>query len=83
VVADGYTIERVVNHGSGIGCYFLDPEGNTTEVFWRTGRDCWQPTGEPIDLSASDEAILAEVDRVVARSSHVPVGGLTEAVAGR
>jgi catechol 2,3-dioxygenase-like lactoylglutathione lyase family enzyme len=32
VVSGGYQIERVVNHGSAIGCYFKDPEGNTTEV---------------------------------------------------
>ena len=46
VVADGFPLERVVNHGSAIGCYFRDPEGNTTEVFWRSPRDCWVPTGD-------------------------------------
>jgi catechol-2,3-dioxygenase len=80
VLAEQFRIDRVVNHGSGIGCYFYDPEGNRTEVFWRTGRDCWQPTGEPIDLTQSDEAILAEVDRVVERNRDVPVGGVREAV---
>ena len=35
-----------VNYGSAIGCYFRDPEGNTTEVFWRSPRDCWVPTGD-------------------------------------
>jgi len=75
-----FRIDRVVNHGSGLGCYFFDPEGNRTEVFWRTGRDCWQPTGEPIDLSQSDEAILAEIDRVVERNRDVPVGGVRESV---
>src|SRR5690349_4570998 len=63
ILAEGYQIERVVNHGSAIGCYFLDPEGNTTEVFWRSHRDCWVPTGDPVDLSQSDEEILAQVDR--------------------
>jgi catechol-2,3-dioxygenase len=80
VQAEQFTIDRVVNHGSGLGCYFYDPEGNRTEVFWRTGRDCWQPTGEPIDLTQSDEAILAEIDRVVERNRDVPVGGIREAV---
>src|SRR5262245_53531471 len=26
LVAEGYRIERVVNHASAIGCYFFDPE---------------------------------------------------------
>jgi catechol-2,3-dioxygenase len=80
VQAEHFKIDRVVNHGSGLGCYFFDPEGNRTEVFWRTGRDCWQPTGEPIDLTQSDEAILAEIDRVIERNRDVPVGGIREAV---
>ena len=80
VQAEHFKIDRVVNHGSGLGCYFFDPEGNRTEVFWRTGRDCWQPTGEPIDLTQSDEAILAEIDRVIERNRDVPVGGVREAV---
>jgi catechol-2,3-dioxygenase len=82
VLADGYQIERVVNHGSAIGCYFKDPEGNTTEVFWRSPRDCWVPTGEPIDLSQPDEVILAEVNRAADRGRDVPVGGVREQVAG-
>ena len=82
ILAEGYQIQRVVNHGSGIGCYFSDPEGNTTEVFWRTPRDCWVPTGEPVDLADSDEAILAHVDRIADRNRDVPVGGVREAVAG-
>jgi catechol-2,3-dioxygenase len=81
VQAEQFKIDRVVNHGSGLGCYFFDPEGNRTEVFWRTGRDCWQPTGEPIDLTQSDEAILAEIDKGVERNRDVPVGGIKEPVA--
>jgi catechol-2,3-dioxygenase len=82
IQAEGYQMERVVNHGSAIGCYFFDPEGNRTEVFWRTPYDCWEPTGEPVDLADSDEAILAHVDRIVKRNRDVPVGGRREAVAG-
>lgn len=73
--AEGYRIDRVVNHASAIGCYFLDPEGNRTEVFWVTGRPCWVPTSNPIDIEQPDEAVLAEVDRVWERLRHVPVGG--------
>ena len=75
LVAGGYRIEGVVNHASAIGCYFFDPEGNRTEVFWVTGRPCWVPTASPIDVEQSDEAVLAEVDRVWNQLRHVPVGG--------
>ena len=75
LVAEGYRIERVVNHASAIGCYFLDPEGNRTEVFWVTGRPCWVPTATPIDIHQPDDQVMAEVDRVWHRLRHVPVGG--------
>src|SRR3989475_2507250 len=73
--AEGYRIETVVNHASAIGCYFFDPEGNRTEVFWVTGRPCWVPTVSPIDIHQSDDAVLAEVDRVWKQLRDVPVGG--------
>ena len=73
--AEGYRIERVVNHASAIGCYFLDPEGNRTEVFWVTGRPSWVPVANPIDIEQSDDAILTEVDRLWKRVRHVPLGG--------
>jgi catechol 2,3-dioxygenase len=75
LVAEGYRIEGVVNHASAIGCYFFDPEGNRTEVFWVTGRPCWVPTATPIDIDQADETVLAEVDRVWNQLRHVPVGG--------
>jgi len=73
--AEGYRIERVVNHASAIGCYFFDPEGNRTEVFWLTGRDSWVPVANPIDIEQSDAAVRAEVDELWNRVRHVPVGG--------
>jgi catechol-2,3-dioxygenase len=78
LVAEGYRIEGVVNHASAIGCYFFDPEGNRTEVFWVTGRPCWVPTVNPIDIEQPDEAVMAEVDRVWVELRHVPVGGRME-----
>lgn len=75
LIAEGYRIDMVANHGSAIGCYFFDPEGNRTEVFWVTGRACWVPTADPIDIEQPDEAVLAEVDRVWERLRHVLVGG--------
>jgi len=79
LVAGGHRIDRVVNHASAIGCYFFDPEGNRTEVFWVTGRPCWVPTAAPIDIHRSDEAVLADVDALWRQLRHVPVGGRIEA----
>ena len=73
--AEGYRIESVVNHASAIGCYFFDPEGNRTEVFWVTGRPSWVPVANPIDIEQPDEVVLAEVDRLWEQVRHVPVGG--------
>ena len=73
--AEGYRIERVVNHASAIGCYFLDPEGNRTEVFWLTGRDSWVPVAIPIDIERPDDAVLADVEELWNQVRHVPVGG--------
>jgi len=73
--AEGYRIERVVNHASAIGCYVFDPEGNRTEVFWVTGRPSWVPVANPIDIEQPDDAVLAEVDRLWNEVRHVPVGG--------
>ena len=72
---DSDCIESLVCHASAIGCYFRDPEGNRTEVFWVTGRPCWVPTANPIDIHRPDEVVLAEVDRLWEQLRHVPVGG--------
>jgi hypothetical protein len=47
-------------------------------VFWLTGRPCWVPTVNPIDIEQADDAVLAEVDRVWTQLRHVPVGGRME-----
>ena len=73
--AEGLRIERVVNHASAIGCYFFDPEGNRTEVFWLTGRASWVPVANPIDIEQPDDVVRAEVDRLWEQVRHVPVGG--------
>jgi len=75
LVAEGYRIDAVVNHASAIGCYFFDPEGNRTEVFWVTGRPCWVPTAHPIDIHQPDAGVMTEVDRLWSELRDVPVGG--------
>ncbi len=54
-------INRIVSHGNAVGIYFQDPDGNQVEVYWPTGKDWPQPFGKPVDLSASDEEIVAHL----------------------
>ena len=53
-----------VTHGNAISLYFLDPEGTRLEVFFDTPWHCEQPVREPVDLTRTDEEILAETERV-------------------
>ena len=78
---EGYQIDRIVTHLSAIGCYFFDPEGNRTEVFWLTGRPSWVMVGIPIDIDRPDDEILAEIDQVWEQTRHVPMGGVPDAAA--
>jgi catechol 2,3-dioxygenase len=56
-----------VTHGNAISIYFRDPEGNRIEVFLDTPWYCEQPLREPVDLSLSDQAIMAHTE-ALARS---------------
>jgi catechol-2,3-dioxygenase len=70
----GYEIERIVTHASAIGCYFKDPENNTTEVFWLTGNTSWAQISVPIDIDQSDEMVMAEVERSYEAAQSVEMG---------
>jgi catechol 2,3-dioxygenase-like lactoylglutathione lyase family enzyme len=59
---EGVRIQRTVSHGNAFGMYALDPEGNTIEVYYKTGFPVPQPHGDPVDLSDS-EAELMEIAR--------------------
>lgn len=72
--ARGLKIQRLVTHLSAIGCYFLDPEGNTTEVFWLTGLPSWVNIGVPIDIDRPDEEIMADIRAMWEQVRHVHVG---------
>jgi len=74
ILENGYTIDQIVTHLSAIGCYFFDPEGNRTEVFWLTGKPSWIMIGVPIDIDRPDAEIMAEIDRVWQQTRHVAVG---------
>jgi catechol-2,3-dioxygenase len=78
---EGYQIDRIVTHLSAIGCYFFDPEGNRTEVFWLTGRPSWVMIGIPIDIDRPEADLLAEIDRVWEQTRHVGVGMVPDAAA--
>ena len=69
-----YQIDQLVTHASAIGCYFRDPEGNRTEVFWVTGLPSWAGVGVPIDIERPDEEVLADVNAVWEQVRHVGVG---------
>ncbi len=74
LVGSGLRIDALVNHVSALGCYYFDPEGNRSEVFWATGRACWVPIAHSIDIHQSDDAVMAEVDGLWERLRHVAMG---------
>ena len=74
LVAQGLRIDAVVNHVSALGCYYFDPEGNRSEVFWVTGRACWVPIAHLIDIQQPDDAVLAEIDKLWEKLRHVGMG---------
>jgi len=81
IQAEGYTIDQIVTHLSAIGCYFFDPEGNRTEVFWLTGRPSWIMIGVPTDIDRPDDEIMATIDRVWEQTRHVGMGTPPDAAA--
>ena len=56
---EGVEIQRTVSHGNAFGMYAFDPEGNTIEVYYRTGFPVPQPHGDPVNLEDSEEDLLA------------------------
>ena len=55
---EGVEIQRTVSHGNAFGMYATDPEGNTIEVYYKTGFPVPQPHGDPVDLDDSEEDLL-------------------------
>jgi len=58
----GATQMRGMNHGNALSIYFLDPEGNTIEVYLDTPWYVPQPHGDPLDLEQPDAEIWAETE---------------------
>ena len=79
IIARGYKIVSMVTHVSAIGCYFSDPEGNTTELFWLTGLPSWVAIGVQIDIDRTDAEVMADVQRLWDKVKHVQVGETADA----
>ncbi len=58
----GVTRFLPISHGRGWSLYFPDPEGNGIECFVDTPWHVRQPVIAPLDLSLSDEEILAQTE---------------------
>ena len=59
---EGVTNIRPMTHGNAWSVYFADPEGNGVEVFIDTPWHIHQPQGKPIDLSMSDDELVASTE---------------------
>jgi catechol 2,3-dioxygenase-like lactoylglutathione lyase family enzyme len=70
----GYPVDRVVNHGIAFGCYFRDPEDNRVEIYWSTGKDYPQPHGDQIDLTQSEDELMALLDAMPPKTRAVAAG---------
>lgn len=57
---------RPLTHGNAWSVYFADPEGNGVEVFIDTPWYVPQPQGEPLDLSKSNDEIVATTEATFA-----------------
>jgi catechol 2,3-dioxygenase-like lactoylglutathione lyase family enzyme len=55
-----------LSHGNAISAYFRDPEGNRLEVFVDTKWHVPQPCAAPLDLTKSEDEIMAFVEKQVA-----------------
>jgi catechol 2,3-dioxygenase len=62
---EGRTITMVKSHGNALSIYVLDPEDNQLEIYCNTPWYVSQPVSQLMDLSKSDEEILAQVEREV------------------
>ncbi len=58
----GVTRFMPLSHGRGWSLYFPDPEGNGIECFVDTPWHVRQPVVDPLDLSLSDQEILAQTE---------------------
>lgn len=60
--AAGATDIQPVTHGNAVSVYARDPEGNRIELFIDTPWYVSQPMRVPVDLSLSDDALMAHIE---------------------
>jgi len=63
--AEKVRIDRTVSHGNAFGMYARDPEGNTIEVYYKTGFPVPQPYAEPVDFDLAEEELLASAKALI------------------
>lgn len=79
----GLAVETV-SHGTSWSVYFRDPEGNRLELFVDTPWHVAQPLRFPIDLSMSDDALIAWTEqRISGHADFQPAAGWFEALERR
>lgn len=66
-LANGALNMRGINHGNAWSIYFGDPEGNTIECYLDSPFYVPQPHGDPLDLSLSDEELMAQTEAACRR----------------
>jgi catechol-2,3-dioxygenase len=62
---EGVSVQREITHGIALAIYFLDPEGNTIEVYWATDKRIPQPFGRPVDMDQSVDDVLAQAEKLI------------------
>ena len=68
IKAEGVEIDRIVSHGNAFGMYFFDPEGNRIELYCKTGFDVPQPHGDPINIEAPNDELIAIAEAAIPAS---------------
>lgn len=75
---------QVTTHGNAVSVYARDPEGNRLELFLDTPWYCEQPLREPVDLSRSDEEVMAQAEAIArSRPRFMPRAQWQQAMAER
>jgi catechol-2,3-dioxygenase len=59
--ARGIPVDFALNHGVTLSLYLRDPEGNSVEIYWPTGRTPDGIYAKPVDLDQPEAALLALV----------------------
>jgi catechol-2,3-dioxygenase len=72
VLARELPIKFTFDHGASLAFYFDDPDGNTIEIYWPTGKNVRQPCLMPLDLTQTDEAILASIATETVLPTEIP-----------